>query len=208
MFLCGSRHFWRQGSLWLAPFEGTKQRVQAGLFPSIRSAFTETFRDKGIAGLYAGYKAQVVRDIAFHMVQLPLYEAVRDAWVVGVQPLVGSRERHNAHAPMLSTWESLLCGALTGATSGAVTTPIDVVKTRLMARQVGVGNSSIRQAVVDILSREGLGGFSAGLAQRATYIACGSAIFFTVYEQVRAPVGHGIWAAITVPPAGSARIWP
>ena len=106
MFLCGSRHFWRQGSLWLAPFEGTKQRVQAGLFPSIRSAFTETFRDKGIAGLYAGYKAQVVRDIAFHMVQLPLYEAVRDAWVVGVQPLVGSRERHNAHAPMLSSTDS------------------------------------------------------------------------------------------------------
>lgn len=181
------------GSIWLAPFEGTKQRVQAGLFPSIRAAFVETYQQKGITGLYAGYKAQVIRDIAFHMVQLPLYEAVKDGWVGGMHPLLerrGLRDPPPQRAlfarepPALATWESMICGALTGATSGALTTPIDVVKTRLMASQATLGSSSIRKAVVDILAREGPLGFTAGLAQRATYISLGSAIFFTVFEQV------------------------
>jgi len=43
------------GSVWLAPFERTKQSVQAGLFTSIRASLKSVVSERGILGLYSGF---------------------------------------------------------------------------------------------------------------------------------------------------------
>ena len=97
------------------------------------------------------------------------------------------------HAYINARRESMICGAIAGATSGALTTPLDVMKTRLMTRQGGA-SGTLGGVFIDILSREGVGGFAAGLRERAVYIAMGSAIFWTMFEQVMSlisqPVPH------------------
>uniref|UniRef100_A0A7S0EHR4 Mitochondrial carrier protein n=1 Tax=Hanusia phi TaxID=3032 RepID=A0A7S0EHR4_9CRYP len=175
------------GSIWLAPFERTKQRVQAGLYSGMRQGFKSTVADKGIFGLYTGYKAQVLRDMSFHAIQLPLYEAIKDLWLRRGSWSHSSQLGSGLQVPArkLQPWESMTVGAIAGATSGALTTPIDVLKTRLMASSsMSASVGSMRQVLVQVLMTEGLLGLTAGLPQRAAYIACGSAIFWTVFEQV------------------------
>lgn len=172
------------GSVWLSPFEGTKQRVQAGVYSSVQSAFRGIVRDEGLRGLYRGYSAQVLRDLAYHAIQLPLYEGVKESWLRykrkgELKPAGGWRKKQTG----LDAWESMICGAVAGATSGALTTPLDVVKTRLMTNKGSA--SGFRGVFVEIWAREGLIGFTAGLRERAVYIALGSAIFWTVFEQAR-----------------------
>eukprot|EP00282_Hemiselmis_andersenii_P041321 CAMPEP_0172070490 /NCGR_PEP_ID=MMETSP1043-20130122/13289_1 /TAXON_ID=464988 /ORGANISM="Hemiselmis andersenii, Strain CCMP441" /LENGTH=395 /DNA_ID=CAMNT_0012730853 /DNA_START=35 /DNA_END=1219 /DNA_ORIENTATION=- len=157
------------GSVWLSPFEGTKQRVQAGSYSGVREALSGVLRKEGVRGLYRGYSAQVLRDLAYHAIQLPLYEGVREMWL-----------KRRGREGNLEPFESMVCGAIAGAVSGALTTPIDVIKTRLMT--VKGSQRTIQGVFVDILAREGPVGLAAGLRERALYIALGSAIFWGCFE--------------------------
>ncbi|EKX41341.1 hypothetical protein GUITHDRAFT_74767 [Guillardia theta CCMP2712] len=140
------------GSIWLAPFERTKQRVQAGLYSGMRQGIRSTVADKGIFGLYTGYKAQVLRDMSFHAIQLPLYEAIKDFWLRKIsRPSSGDQGSWKNAARKLQPWESMTVGAIAGATSGALTTPIDVLKTRLMASSpmsASIGNGHLHRTDV------------------------------------------------------------
>lgn len=181
------------GAFWLAPFERTKQSVQAGLFTGMRESLRYVVSDRGLLGLYSGFKAQVVRDLAFHAIQLPLYEGLKDRWLAKVHADEAERARalpghrpSDAPAPARSDLrpvESMLCGAAAGAISGGLTTPLDVLKTRLMTCTVDCAGGSVRTTLLNVFYTEGLLGLTAGMPQRALYIACGSAIFWTVFEQ-------------------------
>ena len=96
------------GAVWLAPFERTKQSVQAGLFSGARESLVSVIKDRGILGMYSGFKAQVVRDLAFHAIQLPLYEGIKDAWLANVKSVSGDTRRD------LRPLESMICGAMAG----------------------------------------------------------------------------------------------
>lgn len=184
------------GSVWLSPFEGTKQRVQAGVYQSVPSAFKGILQQEGFFGLYRGYKAQVLRDLAYHAIQLPLYEGVKELWLKSTKgkhfntSVANSGKncaKMSAVPVRLEPWESMMCGAIAGATSGALTCPLDVIKTRLMAQRFDPSlPSTIKGVFVDIISREGWAGLTAGLRERAMYIALGSAIFWTIFEQSKA----------------------
>lgn len=172
------------GSVWLAPFERTKQSVQAGISTGMRASLRSAISERGILGLYSGFKAQVVRDLAFHAIQLPLYEGLKDAWLAHAHALTPSKNASpSVKRTELRPLESMFVGAMAGATSGALTTPLDVLKTRLMTCTVDCAGGSVRTELLNVFYGQGLMGFTAGLPQRALYIACGSAIFWTVFEQ-------------------------
>ena len=178
------------GSVWLAPFERTKQSIQAGLFSGVRESLRSVVGEMGVLGLYSGFKAQVLRDLAFHAIQLPLYEGIKDVWLARVHRQLlqvegdtGIAAGRQPQQTELRPVESMVCGALAGATSGALTTPFDVLKTRLMTCSVDCANGSVRTTLANIYYSEGLLGLTSGMPQRALYIACGSAIFWTVFEQ-------------------------
>lgn len=124
---------------------------------------------------------------------MPLYEGLKDRWLAKVHADEAERARalpghrpSDAPAPARSDLrpvESMLCGAAAGAISGGLTTPLDVLKTRLMTCTVDCAGGSVRTTLLNVFYTEGLLGLTAGMPQRALYIACGSAIFWTVFEQ-------------------------
>ena len=61
----------------------------------------------------------VMREIPFSAIQFPLYEGAKKAW--------GNWQGHP-----VNTLQASLCGSVCGGFAAAVTTPLDVTKTRLM----------------------------------------------------------------------------
>lgn len=155
------------------PAEVIKLRAQAAQFKSSSQALKYILLNKhgeGVfKGLYRGWGATVFREIPFTVIQFPLYEALKANWarsqdIQKVSPLQGS-----------------VCGSVAGGIAAAVTTPLDVIKTRIMLCKEKV---SIVQIVKEVAKEEGLRGFTAGIGPRTMWISAGGAIFLGVYETV------------------------
>ena len=84
-----------------------------------------------------------------------------------------------------------VAGSLAGGVAAGVTTPLDVVKTRLMTQvgTAGAGSAARYTGWADCMRRvaaeEGLRGLFAGLAPRVAWISIGGAIFFGTFEELR-----------------------
>ncbi|XP_015177001.1 PREDICTED: S-adenosylmethionine mitochondrial carrier protein-like [Polistes dominula] len=147
------------------PVEVMKQRKQAYLL------------DKGnfnIKFLYRGYWSTVLRDMPFSLIQFPLWEYFKDVWSLYVQRDV---------YPI----EGATCGSLAGAISAALTTPLDVAKTRIMLANEIVQSSDLKLCTTlrAIYTKEGINGLFAGVGCRVMWITIGGFIFFGVYEEAK-----------------------
>jgi len=74
-------------------------------------------------GMYRGFGMTLFREIPFAMIQFPLYEMFKVQW--SLQLLDG--------AP-LNPIQAATCGSIAGAFAAGLTTPLDVLKTRIMVR--------------------------------------------------------------------------
>ena len=101
------------------PVEVVKQRRQAGVLCSSLAVAKKALKRDGLPGLYRGGLATLAREVPFSLIQFPLWELFK-AEVV----------KHEGRCT--TPTESALCGALGGIVAAAMTTPLDVVKTRMM----------------------------------------------------------------------------
>ena len=98
---------------------------------------------QGVLGLYRGYFTTLAREIPFSLIQFPLWEflkkqlATATGQVLDTSYLPPKLNLQEAPKP----WQASLCGAVAGGFSAAVTTPLDVAKTRIMLAKVE--NSSV-----------------------------------------------------------------
>ncbi|KAK4381382.1 S-adenosylmethionine carrier 1, chloroplastic/mitochondrial [Sesamum angolense] len=79
---------------------------------------------------------------------------------------------------------------LTGAITGAVTTPLDVIKTRLMVQGSTKQYTGICHCVNTILREEGSSAFFRGMGPRVLWIGIGGSIFFGVLEKTKQLLAH------------------
>eukprot|EP00735_Rhodelphis_limneticus_P001373 TRINITY_DN11977_c0_g1::TRINITY_DN11977_c0_g1_i1::g.16926::m.16926 TRINITY_DN11977_c0_g1::TRINITY_DN11977_c0_g1_i1::g.16926 ORF type:complete len:321 (-),score=0.70,sp/Q94AG6/SAMC1_ARATH/41.40/3e-70,Mito_carr/PF00153.22/1.1e-14,Mito_carr/PF00153.22/1.1e-16,Mito_carr/PF00153.22/4e-29 TRINITY_DN11977_c0_g1_i1:464-1426(-) len=163
------------------PFEVVKQQLQAGLHTNSFDCVRAILRTRGFIGLYTGFVSQVFREIPFDMIQFSLYEYFK---------LKRAEQRSistNQHVTVASlpAFEGMLCGCLAGCIAAAVTTPLDVVKTRLMTQHQGRQYSGIRDCFRRIIQDEGFLKLYSGIGPRVLWISLGGAIFFGAYEQTK-----------------------
>ena len=89
----------------------------------------------------------------------------------------------------LILWENAVVGAFAGSISAALTTPLDVIKTRLMTQKQGSVAVPRYTGWFDALSRivrdEGPLTLFRGIHVRVTWISVGGALFFGAYEEAR-----------------------
>jgi solute carrier family 25 (mitochondrial S-adenosylmethionine transporter), member 26 len=176
------------------PFEVVKQQMQAGMHASTAAAVRSILSSQGVRGLYAGWASTVAREIPFDAIEFTLYE-----W------LKGARQRHNASANGrggqggLVLWENALLGSVAGGVAAAVTTPLDVIKTRLMTQRAGAGGAGRaggsvgealryagwRDAAVRIVREEGAAALLSGMGPRVAWISVGGAVFIGSFEELR-----------------------
>ena len=78
---------------------------------------------------------------------------------------------------------------MAGGLAGAVTTPLDVVKTGMMVS--AASRTSMAAAARGVLAQHGPAGFFAGVAPRALSNGVNSAVFFAFFEAIRGALREG-----------------
>ncbi|OLL26796.1 Calcium-binding mitochondrial carrier protein Aralar1, partial [Neolecta irregularis DAH-3] len=113
-------------------------------------------KNLGLLGLYKGASACLLRDIPFSAIYFPTYAHVKKDWY-GEGP-----------TQRLGIIQLLISGAVAGAPAAALTTPADVIKTRLQAelRKGQTNYRNIPHAFTTILKEEGIRALFKGAGAR------------------------------------------
>ncbi|KAK8959223.1 hypothetical protein KSP40_PGU020554 [Platanthera guangdongensis] len=157
----------------MVPKELITQRMQAGAPGRSWEVFLKILEKDGILGLYAGYSATLLRNLPTGILSYSSFEYLKG--------FVLSRTGRGYLEPV----QSVCCGALAGAISASLTTPLDVVKTRLMTQARGEASKKMSETVRQILMEEGWTGLYRGIGPRVLHSACFSAIGYFAFETAR-----------------------
>ncbi|CAN6352589.1 unnamed protein product [Urochloa humidicola] len=150
------------------PCEVLKQRLQAGIFNNVGEAIVSTLQQDGPKGFFRGTGATLCREVPFYVAGMCLYAEAKKA------------AQHAAKRD-LEAWEIVAVGALSGGLAAVVTTPFDVMKTRMMTAPPGTPVST-QTIVLSILGKEGPLGLFKGAIPRFFWIAPLGAMNFAGYE--------------------------
>eukprot|EP00605_Chrysophyceae_sp_TOSAG23-4_P000864 GSChrysophyteH1.ASY1.ANO1.955.1 assembled CDS len=139
------------------PTEVVKQRLQAG----------------HEASFYQGFGITVFREVPFSLIQFPIYEYMK------------SRIREKSANNEVPSSYAALCGSITGGVSAALTTPMDMIKTRIMlgVDSGGVPYNGVADCVRRVWKEGGVKLLFAGVTPRVTWISMGGFVFFGAYEK-------------------------
>ncbi|KAK7851772.1 putative s-adenosylmethionine carrier 2 [Quercus suber] len=159
-------------SLVRVPTEVIKQRLQTGQFASAPDAVRLIVAKEGFKGLYVGYGSFLLRDLPFDAIQFCIYEQIRIGYRLAA--------RRDLNDP-----ENAIIGAFAGAITGAITTPLDVIKTRLMVQGSANQYEGICDCVRTIVKEEGTHALLKGIGPRVLWIGIGGSIFFGVLERTK-----------------------
>lgn len=156
------------------PVEVVKQRRQTKTYKYEASFFRlmwDAYKSEGLTkGVYRGFGTTVTREIPFSLIQFPLWEFFK----ANLTETMG--------IPLTSA-SSALCGAVSGSIAAAITTPLDVAKTRIMLAEAADGrNINMGPVLVRIYRENGIRGLFLGVVPRVTWIFIGGGIFFGFYE--------------------------
>mmetsp|Transcript_10984 Transcript_10984/g.17905 ORF Transcript_10984/g.17905 Transcript_10984/m.17905 type:complete len:355 (+) Transcript_10984:72-1136(+) len=160
-------------SVILVPGEVIKTRIQAAAGGSMMGVIAQTLKSEGVGGLFSGYYATLVRDVPYTMLELGVYENIKTFM----------RKLGN-NGGELSGKEELTAAAITGAVAAFFTTPLDLVKTKLMMQGVGgaAQYSGVAGALASIYSEGGVSGLFVGATARIAWLVPFTTIYLGVYE--------------------------
>ncbi|KAI9794397.1 MAG: S-adenosylmethionine transporter [Peltula sp. TS41687] len=155
------------------PTEVVKQRAQASQHPSSWATLQAILRRRevGLSGvrreLYRGWSITVMREVPFTMVQFPLWEGMK-RW-----------RMDGTGRDTVSGLESGVFGSVAGAVAAGITTPLDVLKTRMM---LATERERMMPLLRSILTEAGPAPLFAGIGPRILWISAGGAIFLGSYQ--------------------------
>ncbi|CAB1339289.1 unnamed protein product [Coregonus sp. 'balchen'] len=121
----------------------------------------ELLRSQGIAGLYKGLGATLLRDVPFSIIYFPLFANLNS---------LGGRGA-DGPAPFYVSFAS---GCIAGSTAAVAVNPVDVIKTRIQTMTRGSREdtySGVTDCIRKILHQEGPSSFLKGAYCRALVIA-------------------------------------
>ncbi|CCH43415.1 putative mitochondrial carrier protein [Wickerhamomyces ciferrii] len=155
------------------PAEVIKQRTQTSISNSSLDTFKILLKNENkeglIKGFYRGWSTTILREIPFTIIQFPLYEWLKKTWA--------QKQKTQTVNPI----QGAICGSIAGGVAAALTTPLDVLKTRIMLNESRV---SVFYLAKLIFKEEGFKVFWKGIGPRTMWISAGGAIFLGVYETV------------------------
>ncbi|KAG5496069.1 hypothetical protein JKF63_02367 [Porcisia hertigi] len=187
------------------PVEMVKQQMQAGHYSTITSALRGVtnstampvvvpgdaaagrspppIRLSGLHHLFRGMPIMLMRELPFSVIQMTLYEFLKT-------------KMHSSKDPPFASISLAFCGAFSGGCAAFLTTPLDVLKTRIMLfrRTHEQQKVSIKYVLDDLMREPARPGDRFGYAQRffrgastrVAWISLGGSIFFGTYEFVKA----------------------
>lgn len=166
------------------PSEVVKTRQQAGSYGpevGVVEAFRRTYDD---GALYAGYGENMGYALPADIIKFVVYDGLTKG-----RSNTGNKQRR------LSPFEGAVSGALATAVAQVCTTPLDVVRNRVMMAEGGGGGTggtakpSYWESLTTIAAEEGLSGLFAGTSPRIGKAILSGAIQFATYEETKAKIG-------------------
>jgi len=141
------------------------------------AAGSKNFLTPYFGGLYRGYGITLMREIPFAVIQFPLYEWLKREW-------------SHYQDRLVSPAQAAACGSFSGAIAAGATTPLDVIKTRLMlgVDQHGKHYKNAADVVKRTMAEDPMK-FWAGLQPRIMWISIGGFVFFGAYEGFQSMLG-------------------
>lgn len=162
------------------PRELITQRMQTGQYSSSWTAFRSILRQDGVGGLFTGYLSTASRDTPFMVLLFFSYEQFK-AWKIRLTFADDVPSQLLAPMKPWSDAETVLWGGISGALAAWLTTPFDVIKTRVMtATQALTFGDALRS-----VATTGATGLFAGAGPRSAWWFCVSSVFFGTYERLR-----------------------
>lgn len=138
-------------------------------YRNLRDAFFKIIRTEGYGTLFYGYKATLIRDVPFSGLQLAFYERFRK---------IAQKQTNTID---ISASVELVVGGAAGGLAGVLTTPLDVIKTRIQT-QTTMQIHSTMQGLRHILKTEGLVGVFGGVAPRFVWTSIQSSVMLLLYQ--------------------------
>jgi len=161
------------------PTEVIKTRSQTSSYGALTNPSLATaklvWKADGLKGFYRGFGTTVMREIPFASLQFPMYEffKYRLSYLLYHKP------------SSLRPFEASLCGSAAGGIAAVLTTPLDVLKTRVMLDlrdPSHPGYLSPLGRLRQIYFSEGIPALFAGVVPRTLWISAGGAVFLGMYE--------------------------
>uniref|UniRef100_A0A8C6KYM5 Mitochondrial glutamate carrier 1 n=1 Tax=Nothobranchius furzeri TaxID=105023 RepID=A0A8C6KYM5_NOTFU len=129
--------------------------------PTAMQLTRQLLREKGIAGLYKGLGATLLRDVPFSIIYFPLFANLNNLGKRGAE----------GPAPF---YVSFVSGCVAGSTAAVAVNPVDVIKTRLQSLNRASTEdtySGVTDCIRKIMRNEGPAAFLKGAYCRALVIA-------------------------------------
>lgn len=156
-------------------------------YKNLTDAVQTIIRKEGPGTLFYGFRATLTRDLPYSALQFAFYEKFRQLAFKLTSPesntKVGMNEIDGKSLPL---YAELLTGAAAGGLAGVITTPLDVVKTRMQTQNGTSANlltsSSVISSLRTIYAKEGLNGLFSGVAPRLVWTSIQSSVVLVLYQ--------------------------
>jgi solute carrier family 25 iron transporter 28/37 len=162
----------------MTPADVVKQRLQVASSPyrGTLDCVSSMLRTEGPLAFYRSLRTTLVMNVPFTAVHFAAYESAKK---VLTPASVASAD----DAPLAA---QLAAGGVAGGAAAALTTPLDVVKTRLQLEGVGsatrYGSSAVFPTLARIARDEGAAALAAGWAPRVLFHVPAAAVCWGTYE--------------------------
>ena len=153
------------------PRELITQRIQTNIYKNGRHAFRDLILKRKLQELYRGTASTVIRDIPFMVSLFSSYDFIKY-----------QKSQREQEGRKMTTTEFTLMGGLSGGWAGFITTPCDVVKTRIMTSK---NNQNMTNTMMNILKEGGFKSLFRGSIHRTCWWFGVCSIFFPTYEFFR-----------------------
>ncbi|KAL3692190.1 hypothetical protein R1sor_005841 [Riccia sorocarpa] len=160
------------------PMDVVKQRLQVRQSPyaGLTDCIKTMLREEGVRAFYVSYRTTVIMNIPFTAVHFASYEAAKKM-LMELSPGQANEESLLMH---------ITAGGAAGALASAVTTPLDVIKTRLQTQGIAgaerFSSGSVLHVAKKIVRREGPSALLKGIRPRILFHTPAAAICWSTYE--------------------------
>mmetsp|Transcript_19636 Transcript_19636/g.35402 ORF Transcript_19636/g.35402 Transcript_19636/m.35402 type:complete len:298 (-) Transcript_19636:173-1066(-) len=163
----------------MTPADCIKQRLQmAGrCYSGAISGTAQIIREEGVIALFRSFPATVITNVPYVAVQFGVYETAKK-----MLARMGAEEEETLVV-------QLIAGGLGGGFASAITTPLDVVKTRLQLDGSGRYSNGVVPVLRQIAREEGAAALWRGLWPRVLVNAPSAAICWGTYETMKDLLG-------------------